>query len=258
MGKIISIHSFRGGTGKSNTSANIASQLAVNGSRVGVIDTDINSPGIHILFGVQEHHVKHSLNDYLWGRCKISDAALNVTANIRSDNRNKTDIRGEIFLIPSSMNVGEIARILREGYDVTRLSAGYQQIIDELSLDYLVIDTHPGVNEETLLSIAISDFLAIIMRPDSQDYQGTSVTVEVARKLDVRNMMLIVNKVPSSFDLDALKSRIEATYKTPVAAVIPHSDDLMTLGSSGIFSLQTPDNLVSKKYQEIAKIIRSI
>src|SRR5688572_8779509 len=120
MGKIISIHSFRGGTGKSNTSANIASQLAVNGSRVGVIDTDINSPGIHILFSVQEHHVKHSLNDYLWGRCKISDAALNVTANIRSDNRNRSEMKGEIFLIPSSMNVGEIARILREGYDVTR------------------------------------------------------------------------------------------------------------------------------------------
>jgi hypothetical protein len=32
----------------------------------------------------------------------------------------------------------------------------------------------------------------------------------------------------------------------------------MTLGSSGIFSLQAPDNQVSKKYQEIAKIIRSI
>jgi MinD-like ATPase involved in chromosome partitioning or flagellar assembly len=258
MGKIISIHSFRGGTGKSNTSANIASQLAMNGSRVGVIDTDINSPGIHILFSVQEHHIKHSLNDYLWGRCKISDAALNVTANIRGDSRNKSEMRGEIFLIPSSMNVGEIARILREGYDVTRLSAGYGQIIDELGLDYLVIDTHPGVNEETLLSIAISDFLAIIMRPDSQDYQGTSVTVEVARKLDVRNMMLIVNKVPASFDLDALKTRIEATYRTPVAAVIPHSDELMTLGSSGIFSLQLPENQVSRKYQEVAKVIGSI
>jgi septum site-determining protein MinD len=258
MGKIISIHSFRGGTGKSNTSANIAAQLALGGSRVGVVDTDINSPGIHILFSVQDTHIKHSLNDYLWGRCKISDAALNVTQNIRSDSRNKVEMKGEIFLIPSSMNVGEIARILREGYDVTRLSAGYQQIIDELSLDYLVIDTHPGVNEETLLSIAISDFLAIIMRPDSQDYQGTSVTVEVARKLDVRNMMLIVNKAPTSFDLDALKNRIEATYKAPVAAVIPHSDDLMTLGSSGIFSLQNPDSIISKKYQEVAKIIRSL
>ncbi len=52
MAKIISIHSFRGGTGKSNTTANVATLLAVQGGRVGVIDTDIQSPGIHILFGL--------------------------------------------------------------------------------------------------------------------------------------------------------------------------------------------------------------
>ena len=59
----------------------------------------------------------------------------------------------------------------------------------------LMIDTHPGLNEETLLSIAISDALVIILRPDQQDYQGTSVTVEVARKLDVPRLVLIVKKV---------------------------------------------------------------
>ena len=49
MSKIISIHSFRGGTGKSNTTANLAGLLAAEGRRVGVIDTDIQSPGIHVL-----------------------------------------------------------------------------------------------------------------------------------------------------------------------------------------------------------------
>lgn len=52
MAKIISIHSFRGGTGKSNITANIAALLATEGQRVGVIDTDIQSPGIHALFGL--------------------------------------------------------------------------------------------------------------------------------------------------------------------------------------------------------------
>ena len=52
MAKIISIHSFRGGTGKSNMTANLAALLAAEGGRVGVIDTDIQSPGIHVLFGL--------------------------------------------------------------------------------------------------------------------------------------------------------------------------------------------------------------
>ena len=63
----------------------------------------------------------------------------------------------------------------------------------------MVIDTHPGLNEKTLLSIAISEALAIVMRPDSQANRGTAVTVEVARKLDVPHMLLIVNKTPTSF-----------------------------------------------------------
>ncbi len=41
MSHIISVHSFRGGTGKSNTTANLSSLLALEGHRVGVIDTDI-------------------------------------------------------------------------------------------------------------------------------------------------------------------------------------------------------------------------
>ena len=55
MSKIVSVHSFRGGTGKSNTTANLAALMAVEGNRVGVIDTDIQSPGIHVLF-VHPYH----------------------------------------------------------------------------------------------------------------------------------------------------------------------------------------------------------
>lgn len=73
MPRIISIHSFRGGTGKSNTTANVAALLAAEGRRIGVVDTDIQSPGIHVLFGVDQETLDHTLNDYLWGRCKIED-----------------------------------------------------------------------------------------------------------------------------------------------------------------------------------------
>lgn len=79
---IISVHSFRGGTGKSNTTANLSTVLAMSGKRVGVVDTDIHSPGIHVLFGLQEGDVVHSLNDYLWGKCNIEDAAIDVSPRL--------------------------------------------------------------------------------------------------------------------------------------------------------------------------------
>lgn len=250
MSMIISIHSFRGGTGKSNTTANLAVIFAMQGKRVGVIDTDIQSPGIHVLFNLSEGEMQYSLNDYLWGKCEIRETAVKVSDKLPG-------VEGEIFLIPSSIKAGEIARVLREGYDVGLLNDGFHDLIDELDLDILLIDTHPGLNEETLLSIAISDSLAIIMRPDNQDYQGTSVTVEVARKLDVPRMVLVVNKAPQVYDLNEIKSRVEDLYQAKVAAVLPHSDEMMALASSGVFVRQFPDHEISKKYQTVAQLLTS-
>jgi len=247
MPKIISIHSFRGGTGKSNTTANISCILAASGLRVGVVDTDIQSPGIHVLFGMSEDDMGHSLNDYLWGKCDIEDCAHDVGANL------KPPVKGKVFLIPSSIRAGEIARVLREGYDVSLLNEGFDDLIRALNLDVLMIDTHPGLNEETLLSVAISDALAIILRPDSQDYQGTGVTVDVARKLGVPRMVLIVNKLPSVFDAEDVKRRMEDTYGCEVAAVLPHSDNMMALASSDIFSLRFPDDPVTVEFKRIAQ-----
>jgi MinD-like ATPase involved in chromosome partitioning or flagellar assembly len=220
--------------------------MAAEGKRVGVVDTDIQSPGIHVLFGLDETAMGHSLNDYLWGRCDIKQTAHDVTANVGGS------IKGTIYLIPSSIKAGEIARVIREGYDPGLLNDGFHSIIDDLDLDVLMIDTHPGLNEETLLSIAISDALCIIMRPDSQDYQGTGVTVEVARKLDVPHLYLIINKLPAVFDTEAVKARVEQLYNCEVAAVLPHSDEMMALASSGIFSLRYPNHPVSEQLRRVA------
>ncbi len=249
MSKIISVHSFRGGTGKSNTTANVTAVLAAKGLRVGVVDTDIQSPGIHVLFGLDEEHMAYSLNDYLWGKCEIKDTAMDVTSVIEASSG---PITGKVFLIPSSIKAGEIARVLREGYDVGLLNDGFQQLLNDLELDVLMIDTHPGLNEETLLSIAISDALAIIMRPDNQDYQGTGVTVEVARKLDVPNLVLVVNKVPQVFDFDEVQARVEQTYGCEVGAILPHSDEMMALASAGIFVLRYPNHPMSIRLEKLA------
>jgi len=256
MSKIVSIHSFRGGTGKSNISANVSAQLAARGKRVGVIDTDIQSPGIHVLFGMDEEMIQKSLNDYLWGRCEIQDTAYDVTGRFQTGEI--TVKPGNLYLIPSSLRAGEIARVLREGYDVGMLNEGFQALIEKLNLDYLVIDTHPGLNEETLLSIAISDILIIIMRPDQQDFQGTAVTVDVARKLDVPALFLVINKALSSYDFDDLREQAQHTYNSEVVAIIPLSEDVARMQSADIFSLRYPDHPVSAAIRNIVTAIEGI
>jgi len=246
MSKIISIHSFRGGTGKSNTTANLAAILAARGLKVGVVDTDIQSPGIHILFGLHGQDIERSLNDYLWGHCSIEEATTDVTANLGAD------VPGQVLLIPSSMDAGNIARVLHEGYDVGLMSTGLRDMANTLGLDVLLIDTHPGLNEETLLSIVLSSILIVVLRPDEQDFEGTGVTIRVAQRLKVPRTLIVVNKVPHTYDPAEVREQVEQTYQAEVVAVLPHSDELMALASRGIFAMQFPDHPITAIYKEVA------
>ncbi|MEC4812664.1 MAG: MinD/ParA family protein [Scytonema sp. PMC 1069.18] len=247
MSKIIAVHSFRGGTGKSNLTANLAVAIALQGNRVAIVDTDLQSPGIHALFNIDETNTGHTLNDYLWNQSSIADTAYDVSAHV------KIEGKGKVFLIPCSINADKIARILSEGYNVSLLNNGLRQLIKELQLDYLFIDTHPGLSRETLLSIAISDLLIVILRPDRQDFQGTAVTVNVARQLKVQKMMIVINKTPTRMDFSALQQKVEKTYNVPIAGIFPLSEDMAQLGSSGLFCLQYPDHPLTYIFQQVAE-----
>jgi septum site-determining protein MinD len=246
MSRIVSVHSFRGGTGKSNLTANLATTVALGGRTVGVVDTDIQSPGIHVLFGLDEEKMDRALNDYLWGLRPIEETAYDVTPPPVAA------AGGHIQLVPSSIKANEIARVLREGYDVGLLNDGFHDLVDRLALDYLFIDTHPGLNEETLLSIAISDVLVLILRPDRQDFQGTAVTVEVARKLGVPEMLLLVNKALSSLDFGVLRQQVEKTYNATVAGVFAENNEMLELASGGIFCLRHPEHPFTREVRQVA------
>jgi MinD-like ATPase involved in chromosome partitioning or flagellar assembly len=163
-----------------------------------------------------------------------------------------------LWLFPSSIRGREISQILKEGVDFNKLNEGLQTTITEFNLDYLFIDTHPGLNEETLLSIATSDILIIILRPDNQDLQGTSVTIDIARSLDVPNLLLMVNKALPKYNPAELKKDIEAQFNAQVAGVLPLSFDLAENASSDLFSLRFPDHDWSKGLRGVAEAILAV
>jgi MinD-like ATPase involved in chromosome partitioning or flagellar assembly len=252
VAKIISIHSYRGGTGKSNLTANIAACLALAGGQVAVVDTDIQSPGLHMLFGLEDTRDLRTLNDYLWERCGVQETAVDVTTEAIGQGG------GRVWLVPSSLHAGEITKVLREGYDVGLMNDGLQDLIDQLSLDYLLIDTHPGLNEETLLSIAIADVLAVLLRPDRQDFQGTAVTVEVARKLGVRHLVMVLNKVMPSVFARGFVDEVARAYGAPIVGVLPEAPEMLELGSSGLFTLERPDHALTAEIRAVASRLASL
>ena len=255
MGQIVSIHSFRGGTGKSNVTANLAAQVALADKRVGIVDTDIQSPGIHVLFGLDENNMGNTLNDFLHEKCSIREVAFPIG---ESAGQHAQLVGRPLWLFPASIRGREISQILREGFDVNLLNTGLQTLMSEFDLDYLFIDTHPGLNEETLLSIAISDLLIVILRPDNQDFQGTAVTVDIARSLDVPNLQLMVNKAVPGHDFEYLREQIESAYNAPLTGILPLNFDLADNASKALFTLSNPGHPWSRELSKVTEAVLSV
>jgi MinD-like ATPase involved in chromosome partitioning or flagellar assembly len=252
MARIVAVHSYRGGTGKSNLSGNLAATLARQGGRVALVDADIQSPGVHVLFGFDAASVERTLNDYLWGTCAIEAVAYDVSAVLEAAGGAPPPASGALYLLPASIQAGHIARILREGYDAELLNDGLDELVERLALDYVILDTHPGLLETTLSCVASADAVVVVLRPDLQDYQGTAVIAEIARKLNVPELQLVVNMVLPRLDPAALRLQVARTYGVPVAGVLPAAEELLQLASQGIFCLRYPDHPWSRELCAIA------
>ena len=252
MAKIVSVHGLRGGTGKTNITANMAFSLAASGKRVGVVDADISSPGLHHIFGVDVSRLEYTLNDYLWGTCAVEETATDVGQSLTDDAGDFAVSRGALFLVPARNKVNEIARILRQDHDGKRLAKGYLDLAESLKLDVLFLDTHPGLNADTLLALNMSDVLFLVLRPDKQDFQDTSLALEVARKLKVRRTYLVLNKVVSGMNVTDMQERVESLYGVSVAGILPLSMTMARMGSNALFALKEPSHVLSREIASIA------
>src|SRR5262245_10417511 len=235
MGRIITLHSFRGGTGKSNITANLAYLLAKRGHSVAVLDTDIQSPGVHLIFGLDQERITHTLSDAVLGKCDLEEAVYDLAEELQL-----APDEGRVCLLPSSMAIDDISRVLAEGYNVNKLNKEFRLLLGSLALDFLLLDTHPGLNRETLLTTSVSDLLLLLIRPDKQDYHGTALLVEVANRLQVPRVRMLVNKVLPTMDWKSVRERVEQAYHYDVIGMLPLDEALVTLGSRTLMAKDHP------------------
>ena len=247
MKNIVAVHSFRRGAGKSNLVANLAVLLARQGKRVAVVDTAFQSPGMSQFLGLRDGEIAYTLNDYLWGKCEIGQPVYDVTAGLGLPEP------GCLYLIPASARVPDIMQMLRAPFDFDRFCLGLDALPGKLGLDILLVDTSAGLSEVTLPAIAISDTLIVVLQPRQTEYQGTAVTVEVAHNLQVPRLMLVLNGAPDNLDLAQSQAELEEKYGCPVGAILPHSDEMLILGSTSAFVLVYPHHSMSHALEQLAE-----
>ena len=246
MPKTVSFNAFLRGTGRSHLMANIATLLAADGKRVGVADLDDSAPTQHLIFGLPEAAIAFTLADSLAGRCRVEKAAYEVTPQEVQGGG------GGIFLAPLNIEPGWVPRTLRKGMALDRLGDTLRDLIQTLALDYLLTDSGSGINELSLNAMAISDVAVFVLRLDKHDYQGTAVTIDLARKLEVPSLLLIVNMAAASFDRAEVRAKVAETYDCEVVGVLPYTGQMMAREGPSLFVLDYPAHPLAVELSKIA------
>ncbi|SOD85442.1 MinD/ParA family protein [Streptomyces sp. Ag109_G2-15] len=244
MSQIITVHSYRGGTGKSSTAANLAVLLASAGRRVALVDTDIQTPALDVLFGDTLGTVRRSLSDYLVGRCEIEDAAYPAEADAGHDG---------FFVVParSRARAAGINEIMGRGYDVGLLREGFDRLIDSLALDVLLLDTHAGFNNETVTAMASSDALVVVTRADRLDMAGAAETMSLADRLGCGRLSVAVNMVPAGMAEERLRDEVGGAFGTRITAALPYAPEMASLAGEQLFSTAYPQHPLVAGYRRI-------
>lgn len=232
--------------GRSTIAANLSTLMVAQGQRTAVIDTDVIAPTLHSLFGLREGAFTHILSDFLSGHASLAEAAYPIP----NTNQN-------LFLV--SANPGPMMnRTPLSVEQFEQLNVGCAQFEQDLLLDALVLDTSPGLTHESLAALTIPDVFVFVLRHDRRDYQGTSVLIDVVRRLHAARVGLIVNEAPLDFDFAEMKSELEKVYGCEVLAILPYQQELMMLGNQDIFVRQYPSHPFTLQLQMAVSQLTSL
>ncbi|MCU0630233.1 MAG: MinD/ParA family protein [Methanoregulaceae archaeon] len=202
--KIITTHSFRGGTGKTNITANLSYALAITGKRVAVVDADATHPSLHITFGLGENPLSPTFAEFLLQRCKKEDIIHDISEQY--------GLKNSLFLIPSKLDdtvIHELYGINQDSFHIGNILNGLKEIGEDNKIDYLLIDTKPDLDERALLYFMASQAVLVITRPDETDIRGTKELLKRISGIPQRHIHIIPNMVPARY----LKERVETFRK---------------------------------------------
>lgn len=254
LGNIIAVHSYKGGTGKTLVSVNLAATLVKRGKKVCLMDLDFRAPSLSTFFSLEK--LECWLNDYLNGTCKIDKVLMDISRRINGE--------GKLFVglaNPSTEAIREMSAKDRkwEMRALGRLLALRNSLLNDKGFDYLFFDTSPGLQYSSINAIVSADLVIVASTFDRSDVEGTKRMLHELYDLFEKKTEVVVNRVlydvSSKSGESSLEKKIKDMYHTPVLGIIPCFCDVAKAEGAFIFVQEKPEHLFSKIVDEMANRI---
>ena len=203
----IMVHSYRGGTGKTLLSANLAASYSKK-EKVCLLDYDFRAPCLHGMFKVPVPDFW--INDFLNGDCEIKEALSEVFPNLYV---------GLACPDPEAIRdmVGKSRSWETEALNRT---VSLKNTLTDLGFNKLIFDTTPGLAYSSINAVIASDVVTLVMRMESIDILGTKEMVRGVYELLAKPSIIVVNMVLPP-QQRALASTLEKIFGNQIIGYIP-------------------------------------
>ena len=174
MSEVIVITSGKGGVGKTTTTANVGTGLAMLNKKVVMIDTDIGLRNLDVVLGL-ENRIVYNLVDVVEEKCRIKQALIK---HKKYDN---------LYLLPSAQT--------RDKDSVT--PEQMKKLIDELrnEFDYILLDCPAGIEQGFRNAIAGADRALVVTTPEVSAIRDADRIVGLLEANELRKIDLIINRL---------------------------------------------------------------
>jgi septum site-determining protein MinD len=234
MAQVITVTSGKGGVGKTTTTANLGTALAMLGQRVVVIDADIGLRNLDVVMGL-ENRIVYDLVDAVEGRCRIRQALI------------KDKRFPELFLLPAAQTRDKDAVSPEDMIALT----------DELrrEFDYILIDSPAGIEGGFKNAIAPADHILIVTTPEMSAVRDADRIVGLVEAFEKHGPRLIINRIKPR--MVARGEMMDTTDVVEILAIdligiVPDDEAIVTSTNRGEVAVLDRTSDAGRAFQNIA------
>lgn len=252
MKKMIAVHSYRGGTGKSILSINLAGIYASYGKRVCLVDLDLRAPTIYTALG--QPSVQRWVNNYLNKECDFVETLVDVSPRYK--------LPGELSVSFANPSVEAIRQMYEKDRKweleaLKKLLELKRTLETRTSMEYCIVDTSPGLYYTSLNAIVAADSVVVVTTPDETDIQGTKRMMREFYDIFRKTTAIVVNKIVgggilSEAELNNLAEQYRRTYDQTILGVVPCFCEIANAGRVGLYAVGKPKHPFSRALKLIA------
>jgi septum site-determining protein MinD len=231
MVRIIDVCSGKGGVGKTTVAANLGVALQKFNKKVAVIDCNITTSHLGLIFGMYSHPI--TLNNFLRNEVKIEDATYLHNSGLR--------------IVPASLDFRDIVNV-----DANDLKRKFKDAFS--GYDIVFLDSAPSLGKESLMALQASDEILLVANPHIPSLVDVVKCNQLINSLENRPSLLgiVINRVrnkPYEIKLDEIKQFTEL----PVIGVVPEDEKILeSTNKKTLVTISEQNSSSSRAFFEIA------